>query len=69
MHADEAGRLSAQGDLESIHGVDGWITGGRATHDDYARVWSKAHVHEVMSNLVGQIKGFNDSRCANAQFA
>jgi len=53
---DKAGGFAAQGDFESIDGVNGWITSGRAAHDDYARVWSKAHVHEVVSNLVGQIK-------------
>lgn len=53
---NEAGSFAAQGDFEPIDGVDGWITSGRAAHDDYVRVWSKAHVHEVVSNLVGQIK-------------
>src|SRR6185437_3683416 len=65
-HADEAGGFATQGDFESIDGVDGWITGRRAAYDDYVRVGSKAHVHEVVSNLVGQIKCLNDRRCANA---
>jgi hypothetical protein len=66
---NEAGGLAAQGYFESVNGVDGGVAGGGAANDNDARFWSKAHVHEVVSNLVGQIERFNNRRCPYSQFA
>jgi hypothetical protein len=68
-HPDITGSLAAQSDLEAVDGVDGRIAGGRATYDYDTRIWSKAHVHKLVSNLVRQIKRLNYRRRAYAQFA
>jgi hypothetical protein len=69
LDANEAGSLATQGNLESVNGVDGGVAGGGAADNNDARFWSKAHVHEVVSNLVGQIERFNNRCCAYPQFA
>jgi hypothetical protein len=60
------GSLMAQGDLEAVNGVDGWVACGSAPYDHYARFWSKAHMHQVVSDLVRQVKCFNYRGRANA---
>jgi hypothetical protein len=55
-HPNMTGCLAAQSNLKAVNGVDGWIACRRTPYDDYARFWSKAHVHKLVSNLVGQIK-------------
>ena len=59
---NEAGGLAAQGYFESVDGVDGGVAGGGAADDYNARFRSKAHVHQMVSNLIGQVERFNHRR-------
>ncbi len=58
----------AERDLETVDAIDGWIAGRGATKGCDFGVGHKAHMHQVVLDIFGQVEGHQDSLVANRQF-
>jgi len=55
-----------QRNFEAVDCIYRWIAGRCTSNHDNPRLWNKAHVHKVMSNLFRQIQALNNRHFPDA---
>ena len=58
----------AERDLHAVNAIEGGVAGGRAAQGSHLGARHKAHMHQVVLDIFGQVEGHQDSLVANRQF-
>ena len=55
-------------DLHAVNAIEGWVAGGGAAQGCDFGAGHKAHMHQVVLDILGQVEGHKDSLFADRQF-
>ena|ERR1700735_178119 len=58
----------AERDLQAVDAKDGWVASRGAAQGGHFGAGHKAHMHQVVLDIFGQVEGHQDSLVANRQF-
>lgn len=67
--ADGCGGFMAEGDFHAVNTVNSGVAGWRAAEIDYAGAGDKAHMHQVVLDIFGEVERDQDPTFSHGQFA